>query len=386
MNQIGITVAVLLCTFSFLLGNTTESPSSRKAQLTKYLADLVAINTVTSNQEGSLKALKYVEKQLSDLNLHFNYHEFKGFHSLVITTQNTKNPAVFLVAHIDVVAAPDTLFKPRIEGNKMHGRGVYDMKMAIACYILLLQELKDKLNIGIMLTSDEEIGGMNGVKRLLEEGYSSKVALLPDGGFDWNFEEEAKGVLQMTVKARGKSAHSSRPWEGDNAINKLTSALQNINRYFEQEKQKFGTYFPTVNVGLISGGKGVNQVPDYAEAKVDIRFPSAITAGQIFLNLEDLVTSDSVSLEKLIEASPNRVDVNQIFFQKFRQIAKEMYDIPIGTVHSHGSSDARFFGERNIPVLVITCRGGQIHSDDEWVDLEDLSRFYEVIKKWVISL
>lgn len=258
------------------------------------------------------------------------------------------------------------------------------MKMAIACYILLMQELKDKhLNIGIMLTSDEEIGGMNGTRRLLDAGYSSEVAFLPDGGFDWNFEEEAKGVLHIKVMAKGVAAHSSRPWNGENAINKLMAALQEINRYFDLEKSKYGDYYPTANVGIIQGGKGVNQVPDYAEAKVDIRFPSGITAGQIFINLKDLV-KDQVALENLIEASPNMVDVNQNYFQKFKEIAQKR-GITIGTVRSHGSSDARFFGEKKIPILVISCKGGDIHSDKEWIDLEDLSRFYEVMKEWVLE-
>src|SRR5262249_3930331 len=156
--------------------------------------------------------------------LHFKHQTFEGHPTLVITTKDTMTPDIFLVAHIDVVPAPKSLYQPRIESNKMYGRGAYDMKMAIACYILLLHELKEWLgekNIGLMLTSDEEIGGMQGVKRLLEAGYSSKVAFLPDGGFNWNFEEEAKGVLQIKIAARGKSSHSSRPWLGENAIDSL---------------------------------------------------------------------------------------------------------------------------------------------------------------------
>lgn len=370
--------------FIFICLLIVSEAHSSQERLTRYLTELVQLDSVTSNHEGNMKALKYVERQLEGLNLYFKYYEYNGFPSLVITTQDTQKPTVFLVSHIDVVAAPQALFSPRIEGNKMYGRGVYDMKMAIACYILLMQELKDKhLNIGIMLTSDEEIGGMNGTRRLLDAGYSSEVAFLPDGGFDWNFEEEAKGVLHIKVMAKGVAAHSSRPWNGENAINKLMAALQEINRYFDLEKSKYGDYYPTANVGIIQGGKGVNQVPDYAEAKVDIRFPSGITAGQIFINLKDLV-KDQVALENLIEASPNMVDVNQNYFQKFKEIAQKR-GITIGTVRSHGSSDARFFGEKKIPILVISCKGGDIHSDKEWIDLEDLSRFYEVMKEWVLE-
>ncbi len=62
-----------------------------------------------------------------------------------------------------------------------------------------------------------------------------------------------------------------------------------------------------------------------------------------------------------------------------------MYGIEIGKTLSFGSSDARFFGEKNIPVIVIAPVGGEIHSDNEWIDLEDLGRFYNVLKQWIIK-
>lgn len=365
--------------------NAAETVSN-KEKLTKYLADLIAINSVTLYYEGNLTALKYVETDLNGLNLYCKYHKYGDHHSLVITTQDTKTPSVWLVSHIDVVPAPEKLFKAKVENGKMFGRGAYDMKMAIACYLLLMHDLKDQLseyNIGIMLTSDEEIGGMNGTTRLLNEGYTSKVALLPDGGFNWNFEEAAKGVMQIKVSSYGKSAHGSRPWEGENAINHLMALLTEINKYFNDKKDN-QSYYSTVNVGFIQGGKGINQVPDYAEAKLDIRFPADEKAEEIFSDLQNIGKNyPKTSMEKMIQASPNSVDVNQHFFQSFKAIASEMYGIDIGTVRSHGASDARFFGEKNIPVLVITCKGGEIHSDDEWVDLDDLSRFYEVVKLWI---
>lgn len=355
-------------------------------KLTDYLSELVSIPSVTSNRDENEKALHFVESQLSHLKLYFQYEFFEGYPTLVITTKQTKTPDLFLVAHIDVVPGPDELFCPRIEGSKMYGRGVYDMKMAIACYILLMQELKDQcheLNLGIMLTSDEEIGGMNGVKRLLEAGYSAKLAILPDGGFNWNFEEAAKGVLQLKITAKGLSAHSSRPWLGENAIEKLMKNLSELTAYFEEMKKGFGDYFPTANIGQICGGKATNLIPDHAEAKVDIRYPPEMEGQKIYEDLKTLLSE--VSVEVLAQGSPHHEDLNTAPFLKFQEIARQMYGIDIGKTLSHGSSDARFFSEKGIPVIVIAPQGGDIHSDEEWIDLEDLNRFYQVLKKFVIS-
>ena len=136
------------------------------------------------------------------MHLHCKHYTFNGHSALVITTRDTMHPKLLLAAHIDVVPGPEALFTPKIDNDnqRMYGRGAYDMKMAIACYMLLLEELKERLgelDFGIMLTSDEEIGGMNGVRCLLEAGYSADAVLLPDGGFNWNFEEAAKGVLHV---------------------------------------------------------------------------------------------------------------------------------------------------------------------------------------------
>lgn len=372
-------VLLLLC--SPLL----HASASKREKLEGYLSHLVSLKTLSEDKEANRKALEWVQGQLKPLGLHFHSYAFEGHPALVITTRDTKKPKTFLVAHIDVVPGSDNLFQPVVKDNKMFGRGTYDMKMAIACYLLLMQELKDRdLDIGILLTSDEEIGGMNGVKRILEAGYSSDIAFLPDGGFDWKFEACAKGVLHLKIAAQGTSAHGSRPWMGSNAIEILMDALRDIHEDFAQ--LKCGDYYPTSNLGMVQGGKSVNQVPDYAEAKLDIRYPPNLSAEDIRARVHGIACRHGkVDVVKINGGSPHQVDLNHTAFQKFRDLARDMYGIDVGSMRAHGSSDARFFGERHIPVLVIAPQGGEIHSDGEWVDLDDLVRFYEVMKAWVIS-
>lgn len=359
-----------------------------EVKLTGYLSTLVSMNTTTSSKDE--KALEWVKQELKDLPLYFKSHEFDGYHSLVITTKQTKKPKIFLVAHMDVVPGNENLFHPLIKEGKMYGRGAYDMKMAIACYILLLHDLKDQikdLDIGIMLTSDEEIGGMNGVKSLLSGGYSSSIALLPDGGFDWKIEEAAKGALQVKLIAKGKSAHGSRPWLGENAINKLMLVLTEINAHFDKEKGPREDYYTTVNIGVIQGGSAPNQVPDYAEAELDIRFPPTENAVQMLSKVQSITNKyPEVTVEKLLEGLPRQADLNLRPFKQFKALAKNLYGIEVGSIRSHGASDARFFGEKQIPVIVIAPKGGEIHSEGEWIDLKDLARFYRVMKEWVLAM
>ncbi len=365
-----------------------KDEEATQQKLTEYLSQLVSMNTTTADKEANKQALHWVKENLSSLPLYFKSYDFNGFHSLVITTKPTKKPKIFLVAHMDVVPGKENLFDPIIKDNKLYGRGAYDMKMAIACYILLIHELKDQLkelDIGIMLTTDEEVGGMNGVKRLLEEDYSTSIALLPDGGFNWKFEQAAKGVLQIKLSAKGQAAHGSRPWEGKNAINNLMPAVLEMNNYFDKEKILHQDYFPTVNIGTFQGGSSTNQVADYAEAKLDIRFPPSMKGDRIFTKMQEIIKNyPDIFIEKLLQALPYQEKIDGTFFNQFKLVAKKLYGIEIGSVSSHGASDARFFGEKQIPVLVIAPNGGEIHSDKEWIDLIDLTRFYQVIKNWIL--
>ena len=70
-----------------------------------------------------------------------------------------------------------------------------------------------------MFTTDEELGGENGVGELLKHGWSAGLAVIPDGGENWQVESAAKGPLRAEIVClAGRSAHGSRPWEGENAI------------------------------------------------------------------------------------------------------------------------------------------------------------------------
>lgn len=92
--------------------------------------------------------------------------------------------------NVDVVEPNEPeQFQPQIKDGKLFGRGAYDMKFAVACYLNLLLELGSKLseyNFGIMLVSDEELGGFHGTGKLVEQGWPSEFCFLPSWHFDHN--------------------------------------------------------------------------------------------------------------------------------------------------------------------------------------------------------
>ena len=194
------------------------------------LKTLIRFETVSKNQKENERALRWIKSKISP-HLQAKIIKSEGYPSLMATTRKTKKPKVWLAAHNDVVCGSKNVFRPYIASGKMIGRGAFDMKFAVACYIRLIEELgreAKKYDFGIMITSDEEIGGKNGTGYILKQGYSGGIAFLPDGCAPESIERAAKGAWHLEVEAKGKSAHGSRPWAGKNAIKMLVRFLHEL--------------------------------------------------------------------------------------------------------------------------------------------------------------
>lgn len=359
------------------------------SSLVKTLEKLINFKTTSHNTKENERALRWVEGQIKDLPVFVQRFKFDGFSSLVLTTKKTKKPAVWLTSHIDVVTAPDELFVANIKNGRLYGRGAHDMKFAVACYIELLKDLGKELsnyNLGIMLTSDEEIGGRNGTKKILEEGYQGSVCILPDSGHSWKFSQSSKGVLRLEVVVKGVPSHSSRPWLARNPIYELMEFLGILQREFPLNPDKNAEhYYTTLCVTKIEAGDAPNQIPQEARAVLDIRYIPGTNKDEVLYKvLKYGKDFSNVVVKEIRHAEPIVHDIENKYFKTFSTITHDLFKIKIDFAHSHGASDANFFLERNIPTLIIAPKGGNHHGKDEWIDIGGLEKFYEVLKEFVI--
>lgn len=373
-------------------GDTLEViPASRPHQpatgLERILGDLVEMPTVSGDYESNHEAIEYIDRFLSERALHVMRFEQNGFESLVATTRHTKTPKVLLAAHTDVVPGPAELFRLRKKQGRLYGRGVFDMKYAIAAYLQLVDDLNDHLNdydFGIMITTDEEIGGFDGTNLILRQGYKPDVAILPDCGDNpnnWKLERSAKSILELGIKTHGKNAHGSRPWKGDNAIDKLTALLDEIRQLFPEPGPKTNT----LNIGLLHGGKVPNQVPDEAYTELDIRTTDNTEAERLKKAIDVICSKYKADLNPLFPyGHACFTDVNNPLVKEFvRCVKKVVKDIPLVETDSTGASDARFFSEAGIPCIVAGPIGDGFHASDEWVSEDGLHQLHQVLTEYV---
>ncbi|MFW6055099.1 MAG: M20 family metallopeptidase, partial [Thermodesulfobacteriota bacterium] len=246
-------------------------------ELTK---ELMRFKSMHSRPEEIAACLEHIRGYLQEWGVKSETIVHNGVHSLLALPKPGYAP-ILLMSHADVVEAGEALFEPVEENGRLYGRGSIDDKYAVAVSLFLLRahltEIEQEggsfedLPFGLLITGDEEVGGTNGAGQALKHCRTDFCLALDVGGPRQIVIKE-KGILRLKLVARGKAAHGARPWLGENAIEKLTADIQAIKPFFPVQTQDPEHWHRTMNLGRISGGKAVNQVPDRAEAVFDIRY------------------------------------------------------------------------------------------------------------------
>lgn len=253
----------------------------KKLDVVELTQKLLSFNTI--NPPGEERACAhFLGDLLKENGFEVTYHEFDEKRTSVIAEVSGKSDLspICFTGHIDVVplgATPWTKdpFKGEIEGDKLFGRGVADMKGGVAAFVVAAIETKrdlpDDANIVLVITAGEEIA-CEGAAHLVKDGMLDKAGAIvvaePSGNYPYIGN---KGILWIEAKTTGVTAHGSLPEEGENAVLKAIDAVKRLTEYeFPiSEHKHFGK--PTMNIGRFNGGLNVNSVPDSATFSIDIR-------------------------------------------------------------------------------------------------------------------
>jgi succinyl-diaminopimelate desuccinylase len=357
-----------------------------KNELQDILSKLISFYPVTSEQTNVRRLLEFVDSELRQSGLgDSKLLENNGITMLYASSQATKHPKVLLQAHVDVVPATPTMRKAQISGALLKGRGARDMLFATAGYVWLLHNLKKELgnlDLGIMLTGDEEIGGGSTVPRLLNLGYGASVVWLPDAGN--NLRElvvNAKGAFNFTLTVHGRPHHGSRPWEGDNAALKLVKLLSELQSAFEHNTPKEST----CSITKLEAGDSVNKGPGIARAHLDIRYDNKKSLADIRSLLQVLCDKFSGELSNITHGESYQNDPSSPIIRDYVVTNEAVTGQKVQLISTSGSSDARYFSAKDIPVIMTRPESGGSHSDDEWINLDSLVTYCEVMKEYVLK-
>lgn len=361
-----------------------------------YLQNLIRFKTVGSNKDEFTRCFDYISKVIDEDVHDWFYREYQsnGVSSRVYSSRKyiQKDEKVFdiiLYANIDVVDAKDDGFMPRLVDGRMYGRGAADMKFAVAAHLETLKNLEDKYldkKIALLITTDEELGGINGVKHLVDnEGFRAKVIIGPNGMPSedyWQLEIKNKGTIHTKLTAKGSSSHGSRKWEGDNALDRLIDMYKKLQREFDLGDAD--TWKSTLNLGKFNGGFATNAVADNAEMYLDFRYVTEKDRRDYYKELELLAQKYRVEYSVLVDASFISIDPDDRIIKRYLKIAEKIIDPKfIKKAKSHGSHDLREFFRVGAKPIIFMPRNGGNHTDYEWVNLEDVTTLAMINKQFI---
>ncbi len=352
-----------------------------EARIVQLLKELVLIPSTAANPEALARAVDHVRQTVEGIpGIRVEEHQSDGRPSLVAgPLEHSGFFDVLLVGHVDVVEAEAQGFCPRVDGSRLYGRGAGDMKGQVAALVDLFMTTvrsRPKASLGLMITSDEESGGRNGVGYLInEKGYRAGTAVIPDSGSLNEIVVMEKGILSGRVVSRGRTGHSARPWESENAVHRLMENLGRMVEHFRGYEQRGDLWHHTFSANVLqTRNLTVNRVPDTAEAVIDIRFTEDMTTDDAFALVKKLL-DEQTEFQPETVAEPVMTEPDPVFVRLTEEVTGE----PVKLIREHGGSDARFFTRRKMPVIMSRPYVGGLHSDHEWIDLPSLLTFHQIM-------
>lgn len=368
----------------------TSDDKELASRLTALTRDLILIPTTDSRPAERERCFEFIQNHLEILEeIEISYYESNGYRSLVAGPKSEAPPEILLCGHIDVIEHPDpNCYHSTIRDGRIYGPGAGDMKGADAIMLNLFRTMHARqpgISLGLALTSDEEIGGMDGVRFLLAEaGLRAGIVIVPDGGSLNEVTIEEKGVLHLRVRREGHSAHGARPWLGTNAIELLLDQIAALRAYFSDNwpidrNADHGHWYPTCSLNIVeTPNESANRIPSEASATLDIRFPPPHTVGAMIDNIAEILGPDCY-LEPLMTAEPCHLDPDPLFCELTEQLTGNSVKL----IRAAGASDSRFFRKADIPVNLSRPLVGNLHGEDEWIDIDSMVTYYQICERYI---
>lgn len=287
--------------------------------------------------------------------------------------------------HFDTVYGADDPFQgcELLAPEKLRGPGVIDMKGGLVTMLAALQAFEQTphaaaIGYEVLLNPDEEIGSFGACPLFVEAAQRCRFGFVfeparPNG----DIVHSRKGTGNFAAIAHGRAAHAASPnGQGRNAIAALAEFLTAANR-LPQEMP--GVLF---NIGNIrGGGPATNVVPDFAEAKLDLRITQAAQRDVVLARLRELAapinTREGFRLE--ITGDFNRPPKEcrpqeEAVFPHWQRCAVDVGIAPYTWVHAGGASDGNNLSAAGMPCLDgVGPIGDRLHSPEEWILLPSIA-------------
>jgi succinyl-diaminopimelate desuccinylase len=302
---------------------------------------------------------------------------------VVPVTRGTGGPKLALAGHLDVVRTVHD-GPPRIEGDVLHGPGASDMKSGLALMLDLVEHDPAACR-GVDLTLvfyareegpylENELGPvLDGDAEL--RAVDLAVCLEPS---DNKLSLGASGSIHAHLTFEGRTAHSARPWQGENAIHKAGPFLTELGALAPREVVLDGLLYRSVtSCTTAQGGRGRNIVPDAFELNLNHRFSPDQTLEQAQRSIEALVAGRArIEWRDLSPSAPP--------FASHPLVAALREAGVVAVEPKQAWTDVARFAAIGVPAVNFGPGvNAQAHQRNEWTSIEKLAAGREILLRWL---
>ena len=342
----------------------------------------------TSRAEELVAAAGFVKGWLESRDIEVLHHDHNGLPVLVAEVGPARNdlPCVVFHGHLDVVPGRQEQYEPRLEGDKLFGRGAYDMKGALAAMMCALKDVErqERVRVRLVCVPDEESEELDerATEGVVKRGLGGNFAITGEPT-NLHIGVEAKGVLAMSIEVHGRAAHSSTPWLGDNAVLKAIDVFRAIETLpFSRESSEMFDR-PSINLGRIKGGDALNKVPDECTMAVDIRYLPGQDPAEILTQVGSI---PEIDVTRTFIWPPVSVARTDPYVRALREAVARSIRGEAMSVGRDGASDAASFLRAGIPADEFAPGGAGHHGPEEWVSVSSMARYRRALGDFIRAL
>ena len=356
--------------------------------LTALLSDLVAIDSVNPSLvdggAGEAEIAAYVARWAREAGIEAQVlEETPGRPSVIVTARGSGGGRTLLLCgHLDTVnvegmADPHT---PRVDGDRLYGRGSYDMKAGVAAALIAAREAARSGLAGdvvVAAVADEEHASLGVQEALRTVRADAAIVTEPT---ELELVVAHKGFVWSEVEVTGRSAHGSRPHLGVDAIVKMGPVLTELgaldHALGEREHPLLGR--GSVHTSVIEGGVELSSYPARCVLGLERRTLPGETAADVEAELAALLdrcrrADPALEAEQrtLLVREPFEVDQDAELVGLVRAAAAEVLPQEPRIGGASYWADAAFIAAAGIPTVMFGPGGEGAHAIEEWVSLAD---------------
>lgn len=298
-----------------------------------------------------------------------------------------EGPTVVLNGHLDTVGVVgmQAPFAPRVDGDRLYGRGAADMKAGVAAMVVAAERLVASgapVRPVLALVADEEdasLGSEAVIASLAQLGVQPDACLIGEPT-DLALSRTLRGFGVARVEFTGRAAHSSQAHLGVNAVTHLGRLLHAVDERATALRSEGGDLMVTV----ARGGSSPFVVPDSAECFVEVRTSPDARGDSVLEEVRSLLKPEWDASVDLVAARDGwRLD----------QVgpAADLAALLGSALGTGATFDAPYWMEAPLwqqvcPTLICGPAGGGLHAVDEWVDVRQVRAYVDalvdVLARW----